>query len=717
MEPRAPPSACDRCGAPSPSLLRCVRCKQAWYCGRKCQEQAWEGGDGREGHKSACRRLRRLLATANGGGPSATEAVSPSLTAVSHEDAKARKAVAELMAHVQSMDRGEAYRRMCLAEDEIKRLEAQLAQAELQQEAGANSREGGEVDGISGESKPVAVARGNGAARRDSGRKNGNNLQNRKAPRPANDTKDKTANARIIAAKGSWLDQGGRCSIEYLPNVACYQITLTIAEGDSGTTMPRSEDELHFDMERSDCPADIEQSTSVAHYKAKLRRKGDSDCLLSAILPVRCVDASPPIVSSRLSIDATATSIRIQLQSDISDPTDGSELADVLAGTEGSAFAPVTTGSAQLNRLRCRSCQKPILVPQSVENGGDVIRSVLPLPSGCWDEITDYLICYDGQANVDFSSSSTTAISGVALEDDAVLVLHRSDLSDGVRATRSKGYGEHSSELRNGTATATNDGGSLAWKDKSAAKGEGVRAVTCSKCCSTLGFVSDHDETTYRLYKHLLDCDTHGPSTFAKYTCGSFLAREMRRYAESEAVYTFIVGVSDENDWTRVHTPGEFILIRMLSWDTPMATLGRDQTKVCEDDDTPDNAIRFQKVVKVIFEVTSGRNELADPTSAEDPLEWSWRGNDFCCPPLSGTSADEASNADEGFDAMSRRKASSTRIFFSQREWSELSEALTNGTSYFSRVVSDAVVTAKLGPPSDDGGQAAAALSFLRLVA
>ena len=108
---------------------------------------------------------------------------------------------------------------------------------------------------------------------------------------------------------------------------------------------------------------------------------------------------------------------------------------------------------------------------------------------------------------------------------------------------------------------------SRAWRDMAALRaGEANRTVTCANCCSTLGYVSDRDADTYRLYKHLLDCG--GPddiggrrrrpassSSFADHTCGSFLAREIVRYAGSDAVFAFVVGLSDENGRGRVHPP------------------------------------------------------------------------------------------------------------------------------------------------------------------
>jgi len=186
----------------------------------------------------------------------------------------------------------------------------------------------------------------------------------------------------------------------------------------------------------------------------------------------------------------------------------------------------------------------------------------------------------------------------------------------------------------------------------------------------------------------------------------------MRRYAENDAIYTFIVGISDQNDWTRVHQPGPYILLHMLSWDSPMATVEGSSinSDVAREDDTYDDVLHYHKVVKVIFEeVASGKNvELSNPNNNRQ-MEWSWRGADFCCPPNV--------NASAGLDDMSssvQAKASSIRIFFSQQEYSKLRDTLVGGSQYFSNTVKDAVVMTKLGLPANDDKQHAA-LSFLTL--
>ena len=245
------------------------------------------------------------------------------------------------------------------------------------------------------------------------------------------------------------------------------------------------------------------------------------------------------------------------------------------------------------------------------------------------------------QATIDFKSSTTNAIQKIALEDDAVLVLHRQDLAEGGVCTLSvRGYGQHSSldnfvvegdSVESSTLFSTQRA-SQPWKDKSFKIGTEGKTVACANCCSTLGFVSNHDSNTYRLYKHLLDCgepvESSLAGTFAKYTCGSFLAREMIRYSETEAIYSFIVGISDDSEFTGPDRHGKCILLRMLSWDTQIATLGK------SDNDQGDSnlyAARFGKVLKVIFQEATDIKELIAVN--HDQMQWTWGGIDLCCLP------------------------------------------------------------------------------------
>jgi hypothetical protein len=55
--------------------------------------------------------------------------------------------------------------------------------------------------------------------------------------------------------------------------------------------------------------------------------------------------------------------------------------------------------------------------------------------------------------------------------------------------------------------------------------------------------------------------------SFADYTCGSFLAREMVRYAKRDAAFAFVVGLSIKNDRMRTGAhPGKCILLGLGGW-------------------------------------------------------------------------------------------------------------------------------------------------------
>jgi len=679
-----------------------------------------------------CQRLRKNFA-ANNATPSSAITSMPHSKSPVARGGYVKDALVELMERVNAMDCNEAYKQMCLAQDEIRRLQSEIqdpsqeSQEKVPQQemsiltetrTGVKMKDSSEMKAASSSFsyRGAISTQVNGNSKSDIFRNTADSAQLKKS------------SEKHMTLSGSWLNQGGNCSIEYLPNVKCYSITLVATEGDSLTT-PQSKDSLHFTI----APAKDVRFETITHFEVKLYQITDTssssavidqrrnlDVILSASLKTT-TPKSATNPSGRISLDSNSISLRIQLQHEITTMAmDGMDLMDNLLGVEGSSFSSFTTNVSELNYIRCRKCQHPLVDPPLTNVDAScpnehsaVIQSVLPLPSGYWDDISDYLICYEGQAAVDFTSSSTTAIPGTVLEDDTILVLHQHDLAEGgFRTLGVKRYGEHSSDHLNNNGNGSSS--SKAWKGKSATKGAGSKSVTCASCCSALGFVADNNSDTFWLYKHLLSCGNpcsrEGASIFLKYTCGSFLAKEMVRYAESEAIYTFIVGISDENDWTRAHNPGECILLRVLSWDTPLAVAGGSRTYSSEDPGV--HKIHFQRVVKVIFEVISDKKELTAVN--DDPLEWRWRDIDFCCPPTMrhAESNDASSNIDGNSSATLSTKASSTRIFFSKPEWYELRNTLMNGSHYFSDAMKDAIVLAKLGVPGSDQEQTAS-LSFL----
>jgi len=683
------------------------------------------------------------------------------------------------MEHVATMDRNEAYKRMCLAQDEIERLQSEIEQDVSSQER--DSQEGTPDHEMTEALVATEAITEKGAETMKLGEDIQGNASKTvssnaakeslsKKGMPINPTKE-----CIMNASGPWLHHGGKCSIEYLPNIKCYSITLsTNAEGggDSNMTIPSSVESLQCTVAPHVAANGGESLSSLQRSEVRLNRlQGPSngneeqatlDLLLSVILLTNSIHGEVAAMnpSARISVDSNSISIRVQLQHGIN-ATISDDLVDILLAGESSYFSPLTdttTDVLDLNYLCCRTCQNPIIEPppfsdakNSLDNKdgnrsdsplATVIKSVLPLPSGYWDDISDYLICYEGQASVDFTSSSTNAIPRTALEDDVVFVLHKDDLMEGgVCALGVGGYGEHSLQHRDDGAGDGYDDNTVStsqvWKDKSIVRGERPDSITCSNCCSALGFVSSQSSNTFRLYKHLLDCgrnsetamegSTPSSSFSKKYTCGSFLAKEMVRYAESEAIYTFIVGISDEHDWTRLGDSGPIILLRLLSWDTPMAIVDDSIGKHSNEGSTSLlHSTHFRKVAKVIFEERTNHNNLDVTPSMDDPMEWTWGNIDLCCPPpqprhsKSKSKSDPTPNKHDTSSVSSstsipfqQRKASSTKIFFSKREWSELREDLICSSQYFSESIKDALVMTKLGLLPNSKEKHSASLSFL----
>jgi hypothetical protein len=686
----------------------------------------------------------------------------------------------ELMQHVQQMDCRTAYENMCRAQDEIERLKRQLD--EMGGEEGCVDDDDDDDDAdddVSNDTVVVGTSASHHLETTDDSTTNGpvsTQDENRKLSSkidasPKEPTEMKYDTNIMKRAHGSWLHEGGKCAIEYLPNIKCYHITLTTTTSTSTThqsgapIIPKRND-VHFNM--SPLPKERQSnyshsSQTIVFYEMRLVHSSSSSStpLLTLILPACQPHKHHDGPTANISTDDHSISLRIYLQL-IDNSSSSVDLMDNLLGSmEGSIFSPITTPVAFINHLSCRNCHSPIINKTNNNNtknkNNSTIQSVLPLPSGYWDDIEDYLICYDGQANVNFNTSTMNAIRHVALEDDAVLVLHKEDIieggcgSGGVCTTRDnvKGYGEHSAVLLgrrrkdNGasemipTASSSSSSSQL-WQDKSAMKGNKGNTVTCSKCCSTLGFVSGHDLNTLRLYKHLLHCGNPPPpsslsssslkddtkNVFSKYTCASFLAREMVRYAENEAIYTFIVGVSDENDWTRLGSSMkkscECVLLHMLSWDS--ALVGVDGGKMSGGD-----VIRFEKVLKVIFDITTdrGQHSSGQEDDNDGTNKWTWGGIDLCCPPSMGDDNNEDEDVSQTAVAMSQRqqtnnnnnnKATSVRIYLSTQEYSELKSRLTTGSEYFSEVVKDAIVMSKLGMPTVGNRIHSASLSYLPLV-
>ena len=207
-----------------------------------------------------CRRLRckQLAAAAATNTTTLDSITSTSQVTVSPvaRGGDAKGAMVQLMEHVHTMDRSEAYKHMCLAQDETQRLQSEIQDLSQQKQEIIPEREmpnlpetltTARTDAKMEHATETTKAEGGSMANGDDNRSskangkpnNGESISTTQSV-PTKDTPEE-----CMRASGSWLDQGGKCSIEYLPNVKCYLITLVAAEGDS-LIIPQSKDGLHF---------------------------------------------------------------------------------------------------------------------------------------------------------------------------------------------------------------------------------------------------------------------------------------------------------------------------------------------------------------------------------------------------------------------------------------------------------------------------------------
>ena len=324
----------------------------------------------------------------------------------------------------------------------------------------------------------------------------------------------------------------------------------------------------------------------------------------------------------------------------------------------------ISTSQEVANSLCCRACE------QSLFNNTATVKRILPLPAGYWDEITDYLICYNGQPSIDFSPSLTQAQEGAILEDAAAMIVHKDDVGESICVLCVEGYGENENKIDFFEDDGINFRGERVWKDSI-----GGGTICCSQCCTTLGFASLEAPENLRLLKHRLSTSHPFDDSLQRHSCDSFVAHEIIRYAESKAIFTFVVATASHR---------KCLLLQLLSWDTRFA-----DSNESKHDDMKRDELRFRRVVKVIYEETLDTAE----NSIVGSVAWNWGNLDLCC--IDGMKTEATINAT---NSTGNTGKASVRISVSIHEWNEFKKALLNGSSMFlAKEVIDTTILLTLG--------------------
>ncbi len=306
------------------------------------------------------------------------------------------------------------------------------------------------------------------------------------------------------------------------------------------------------------------------------------------------------------------------------------------------------------------------------------------------------------------------------------------------------------------SATSAVVRGDRTWQD--AVDGESV-SLCCARCCSALGFASLGSPETWRFWKHRLSKQVQAEKTlrsdetktqskekqeqvsdfaatmsFAVNTtipeitttnlsrmqvttvlpvtkpmasCSSFLARELVRYAESKAIFTFVVrreGVDEQKN--------ECLLLRLLSWETAMATSyhTKNHSKNVK-------TLLFRKVAKIVFEVTAdptitnegNSNNHVNNNNGEAPAQWFWGGVDLCCPPPTSSNNKSDTIPTNQFDPPPDT-VSTARLELPNDEYNFVLKDLISGKALFEPEIANATILLKMGGLTEGLGLTAVAL-------
>lgn len=297
--------------------------------------------------------------------------------------------------------------------------------------------------------------------------------------------------------------------------------------------------------------------------------------------------------------------------------------------------------------------------------------------------MSDYLICYEGQPAVDFTSSCTAAQRGLVLEDSTVMVYHLEDVAPNVQVLAVPGYGECGDETDSlGSARALPlVRGSRSWSDA-----VGGASVTCSCCCLVLGVAPVELMDTVRLYKHRIVAAIDHTSLVSIL---DFCAHSMIRYAESKAIFSFLV----RNEGNRRAA----LLLQLVGWDRKAAKGYKDITA---------SDLSWSRLAKILFEE---RDNLPHEESNDN---WMWTQGDWCCPPTGGPVTGIVQE-EKKTERQSVLPVSYVSMWLETWEWVKLKQQLERAACVYTDGLVSATFLAKNGRLPDRSTSSGLAAVFL----
>lgn len=660
------PTHCQVCQKQQP-LLRCQKCQSAWYCSVSCQRLDWKAQ-----HRRWCGSRRS------------------SNNSSSHTQVAAAAAAWKELSHILSTaSLDQVQQDYHAATDKLK---------SLSKEAESNIKVG-VTPSVTEQLKPSRSPKTEEAEITHLDESNRNLIKEKGKSIPkdyvGNNSSERDWNNSTMDNHNSNDAPFWNFHVEDMPQLQCYQILLRPVDD----TRHRQQIildldglKLSFTSSRSTCQTLL----SVAYFRQPALRLELPRRLWAASGAAETTKSPqpPPIKSPRVYLveDARAVSIRLTyhdntIQSLSMDEDERRSDGIIMPFAPLKLLAPDMASQS----LACGYCHQ-LLLKKCTDDDAVAIDRVLPLPSGRWDEMQDYLICYEGQATFDFSATSTCGQRKTLLDDATVLVAHRHNVGEVVCVLALTGYGEdcRTDKYSNNIPLSTDLG--LSDKDPTAlARGSrpwreavGGAALTCSVCASSLGFAPVELKDTFRFLKHRLVLLKNGDSSTAAtplQTISSFVAHEMIRYAETKAIFTFVVNIDSDS-------VGRFLFMRLVGWDSCAASS-------FEAERGKDDVYRiphWRRRSKILYE------ECASGAGLVESELWMWTGTHLgCCPPPSNGSNMENKKSEPATGSPDEQSVSVIRLCLSTQERKQLVTQLHYASNFYAKEVIEATIVTKLG--------------------
>lgn len=400
-------------GDPLRKLRRCTGCKLVYYCSVACQRRDWKAE-----HRQICQKnkygSRGRVAKSSAPATSAAAAIQPQPRRPSTNRQDVEEAWQELCALTQNSSLPESYQKMWQAREEVKRQKqreeeerGRVQQQNVQRRREEHVQEGddwreGTEKRLDGEARETGSYRDTKVPITE---KNGD--KDTLSDRADETTRRLTSVPAIASSSASFV-------VEEMAQIGRYQLTLWV---------PTSIDvnKLFISAQRL-TPSESRTLITIRQGQEPLSlasNNGDHDpsqVVFVGEFP-RTIQASQITCSSQQQCVADQTTIAFNakdtrlLQLHIRLPFSAYEDGRI-AGDSSSLDIDKRNRTSSLqvvNRLVCGTCHLPVLLPdrgESVEGENTVeaqqftssttIQRVASLPTGHWDDIADYLICYNG---------------------------------------------------------------------------------------------------------------------------------------------------------------------------------------------------------------------------------------------------------------------------------------------------------------------------------